>query len=120
MIEAPEFNVVLFALLLNFAWANQGTAKKPGTTVSVIDVASMRVSATIETGAGAHGVVVDRDGRHAVVTNTHADTVSAMISLDARSLPRYRSARAPTASAWRLDGGLRRAVRHPRGQQRAV
>ena len=56
--------------------ANQGTPKKPGTTVSVIDVASMKVAATIKTGAGAHGVVVDRDGRHAFVTNTYANTVS--------------------------------------------
>ena len=56
--------------------ANQGTPKKPGTTVSVIDVARMKVAATIETGAGAHGVVVDRDGRHAFVTNTYANTVS--------------------------------------------
>ena len=56
--------------------ANQGTPKKPGTTVSVIDVASMRVAATIEAGAGAHGVVVDRDGRLAFVTNTYANTVS--------------------------------------------
>jgi len=56
--------------------ANQGTSKMPGTTVSVIDLASMKVTATIETGAGAHGVVVDRDGRRAYVTNTYADTVS--------------------------------------------
>ena len=56
--------------------ANQGTPKKPGTTVSVIDVARMKVAATIKTGAGAHGVVVDRDGRYAFVTNTYANTVS--------------------------------------------
>ncbi len=56
--------------------ANQGTPKKPGTTVSVIDVASMKVVTTIKTGAGAHGVVIDRDGRHAFVTNTYANTVS--------------------------------------------
>ena len=56
--------------------ANQGTSKKPGTTVSLIEVASMKVAATIETGAGAHGVVVDRDGRYAFVTNTYANTVS--------------------------------------------
>lgn len=56
--------------------ANQGTPKKPGTTVSMIDVASMKVAATIETGAGSHGVVIDRDGRHAFVTNTYANTVS--------------------------------------------
>ena len=56
--------------------ANQGTPKQPGQTVSVIDLATMKVAATIETGAGAHGVVVDRDGRHAFVTNTYANTVS--------------------------------------------
>jgi YVTN family beta-propeller protein len=56
--------------------ANQGTAGKPGTTVSVIDVASMKVAGTIKTGAGAHGVVIDRDGRQAFVTNTYANTVS--------------------------------------------
>ena len=59
-----------------FLVANQGTPKKPGTTVSVIDVASMKVAATIKTGAGAHGVVVGHDGRHAFVTNTYANTVS--------------------------------------------
>ena len=56
--------------------ANQGTPKKPGTTVSVIDLAGLKVVATIKTGAGAHGVVVDRTGRHAFVTNTYANTVS--------------------------------------------
>ena len=56
--------------------ANQGTPKKPGTTVSVIDLAGFKVVATITTGAGAHGVVIDRDGRHAFVTNTYANTVS--------------------------------------------
>ncbi len=56
--------------------ANQGTPKKPGTTVSVIDLASMKVAATITTGAGAHGVVISRDGGQAFVSNTYADTVS--------------------------------------------
>ena len=56
--------------------ANQGTPEKPGTTVSVIDVARMKVAATIATGAGAHGVVIDRDGTRAFVTNTYANTVS--------------------------------------------
>ena len=30
------------------------------------------------TGAGAHGVVVDRDGRYAYVTNTYANSVSVL------------------------------------------
>jgi YVTN family beta-propeller protein len=56
--------------------ANQGTPAKPGSTVSMIDLASLKVVATVKTGAGAHGVVVDRDGRHAFVTNTYANSVS--------------------------------------------
>jgi YVTN family beta-propeller protein len=30
----------------------------------------------VETGAGAHGVVIDREGRYAYVTNSFADSVS--------------------------------------------
>ena len=56
--------------------ANQGTKKKPGKTVSFIDLRNFKVVATIETGLGAHGVVVDRAGRNAFVTNTAANTVS--------------------------------------------
>jgi YVTN family beta-propeller protein len=58
--------------------ANQGSRAKPGTTVSIIDIATDKVAATIETGRGAHGIVVDRDGRHAFVTNTYANTVSVL------------------------------------------
>ncbi len=65
--------------------ANQGTPKKPGSTVSVIDLATMKVAATIKTGAGAHGVVIDREGRHAFVTNTFANTVS-VIDIAARKV----------------------------------
>ncbi len=93
----PESRLVLVA--------NQGTPKKPGTTVSVIDVAGLKVAATIKTGAGAHGVVIDRDGRRAFVSNTYARTpCRSSTSPNARSSPRCRWARAPTASAWRRDG----------------
>ena len=56
--------------------ANQGTRAKPGSTVSMIDLGTFKTVATIKTGAGAHGVVVNRDGRRAYVTNTYANTVS--------------------------------------------
>ena len=56
--------------------ANQGTPKRPGKTVSFIDLQTFKVVATIEAGLGTHGVVVDRAGRHAFVTNTVANTVS--------------------------------------------
>lgn len=41
-----------------------------------IDVGTAKVSATIEVGQGAHGVVVSNDGALAYVTNTAEDTVS--------------------------------------------
>jgi YVTN family beta-propeller protein len=47
--------------------ANQGTRKKPGNTVSLIDLQTFNVTKTVVTGDGAHGVVVDRDGRFAYV-----------------------------------------------------
>lgn len=56
--------------------ANQGTRKKPGTTVSVIDLESFKTVKTIETGPGAHGVAIDREGRYAYVTNIYASSVS--------------------------------------------
>ena len=56
--------------------ANQGTRGKPGKTVSMIDLGSFKSVATIETGPGAHGVMIDREGRRAFVTKTYADTVS--------------------------------------------
>ncbi|MDP2368268.1 cytochrome D1 domain-containing protein [Rhodoferax sp.] len=58
--------------------ANQGTRSKPGKTVSVIDLESFKVVKTVETSAGAHGVVVDRDGRYAYITNTYANSVSVL------------------------------------------
>ena len=65
--------------------ANQGTREKPGKTVSIIDLGSFKSVATIETGAGAHGVVIEREGRLAFVTNTYADTVS-VIDIAQRSV----------------------------------
>ncbi len=56
--------------------ANQGTKKSPGTTVSVINLESFEVVKTVETGPGAHGVVVARDGRYVYVTNIYASSVS--------------------------------------------
>ena len=58
--------------------ANQGTPKKPGKTVSLIELESFKVTKTVVTGAGAHGVVVDREGRHAYVTNMYANSVSVL------------------------------------------
>ena len=56
--------------------ANQGSEGAPGTTVSVIDTKTFTVSATVETGQGAHGVVVDPSSRHAYITNIYGDDVA--------------------------------------------
>lgn len=58
--------------------ANQGTEKRPSTTVSIVDTASFKVVWTVETGRGAHGVVVDPSSRHAYVTNIYGGDVAVL------------------------------------------
>jgi len=55
--------------------ANQGTVERPSTTVSIIDTASFAVVDTVETGQGAHGLVIDPSSRHAYVTNIYGGDV---------------------------------------------
>jgi YVTN family beta-propeller protein len=61
--------------------ANQGDEQDPGTTVSLIDIASFTLTKDIETGEGAHGIVVEPSGRHAYVTNLYGNDV-AVLDLD--------------------------------------
>lgn len=56
--------------------ANQGTREVPGDTVSAIATEAMTSRATVTTGAGPHGVVIDAGGNWAWVTNNYADTVT--------------------------------------------
>lgn len=58
--------------------ANQGTRKKPGKTLSMIDLRSFKVIKTVDTGVGAHGVAIDREGRYAYITNTYAGSLSVL------------------------------------------
>jgi YVTN family beta-propeller protein len=53
-----------------------------GTTVSIVDTASFSVVNTVETGLGAHGVVIDPSSRHAYITNIYADNVSVIDLLE--------------------------------------
>jgi DNA-binding beta-propeller fold protein YncE len=53
--------------------------------VSVIDLESFNVVTTIQPGTGEHGAVVDRDGRHACLSNIYANSVSA-IDVEQRKL----------------------------------
>jgi YVTN family beta-propeller protein len=63
--------------------ANQGTAARPGRTLSVVDTASFAQVAAIVTGRGAHGVVVDPTSTRAYVTNVYSGDV-AVVDLGAR------------------------------------
>ena len=56
--------------------ANQGTKENPSNTISKIDMKTKQIIATIETGKGAHGVVVSPDNKTVYVTNMFDNTVS--------------------------------------------
>lgn len=58
--------------------ANQGTKDQPSRTVSIIDTATFTAVGTVETGAGAHGVVIDPTSQDAYITNTFENTVSVL------------------------------------------
>lgn len=61
--------------------ANQGDEQDPGTTVSLIDLVSFTLAGEVETGEGAHGIVVDPSGEHAYITNLYGNDV-AVLDLD--------------------------------------
>lgn len=80
--------------------ANEGTRAAPGTTASVIDLAAGSVVATVETGRGAHGVVVCGNGTRAFVTNLYDDTL-AEIDVATRTVKRrLRVGRTPNGVTW--------------------
>ena len=62
--------------------ANQGTEEAPGTTLSIVDAATLSAVATVETGQGAHGVVVEPSGRYAYVTNLYGDDLAVVDLVD--------------------------------------
>lgn len=65
--------------------ANQGDEQEPGTTVSFIDLDTFTVATEVETGQGAHGIVVDPSGTHAYVTNLYSNDV-AVLDLETRTV----------------------------------
>lgn len=75
--------------------ANQGSRRKPGRTVSVIDLDGFKVVKTVATDPGAHGVAIDPAGRHAFVTNIYADTVSVLDLRDLKVIANVRVGKGP-------------------------
>lgn len=83
--------------------ANQGTEKKPDNTVSVIDVGANRVIATVTTGKGAHGVVVDGGGRFAFVSNIADNSVSAIDTTTQKVARGFKVGAGPNGITFRGD-----------------
>ena len=83
--------------------ANQGTEKDWDDKVSVIDIASGKVKATVTTGAGAHGVVVDASGATAFVTNIDAGTVSAIDTTSQQVTATFKVGAGPNGITYRRD-----------------
>src|SRR3972149_5435589 len=75
--------------------ANQGTKQKPGKTVSVINLPDAKVVKTVQTGPGAHGVVVDREGRYAYVSNIYENSVSVLDVKSAKVVANVRVGEGP-------------------------
>ncbi|MEW5990395.1 MAG: hypothetical protein AB1736_03495 [Chloroflexota bacterium] len=65
--------------------ANQGTEDNPSTTVSIIDTQTFAVVGTVETGKGAHGVVIDPGSRYAFISNIYGNDV-AVLDIAARKV----------------------------------
>ena len=91
---------------------NEGSEKSPRTTVSVIDLASGKVIATVKTGRGAQGIAIGSDGRYAFVTNIYEATVSVIEIGSMKVVEQWRPGKRRTASAFRPEpsGSVARAI----------
>ena len=83
--------------------ANQGSEKAWDDKVSVIDLASRKVTTTVTTGPGAHGVVVDSSGKTAFVTNIEAGTVSAIDTTSQRVTATFKVGAGPNGITYRRN-----------------
>lgn len=75
-VSAPPVQLYLTPDEATVISADQGTREAPGHAASLIDTATMTVRATVATGAGPHGVVIDSAGTRAWITNSYDNTVS--------------------------------------------
>jgi YVTN family beta-propeller protein len=83
--------------------ANQGSTKTPDDKVSIIDLASRKVTTTVTTGLGAHGVVVEDSGQTAFVTNIDAGTVSAIDTASQRVTSTFSVGAGPNGITYRRN-----------------
>jgi len=81
--------------------ANQGTEKTPSNTVTKIDIATMKVVATIETGKGSHGVVTSQDNKIVYVTNMYDNTVSVIDNTTNKVIATVKVSKTPNGISYR-------------------
>lgn len=74
---------------------NQGTAGRPGTTVSFVSTAAFRETARVRAGLGPHGVAVDPGGRRAYVTNLYSHDLSVIDLAELRTVATVETGRSP-------------------------
>ena len=80
--------------------ANQGSESAPDNRVSVVEVATSSVIATIETGTAAHGVDVSPDGKQAFVTNIGDATVAVIDIASLKVIATYKVGDGPNGIAY--------------------
>lgn len=81
--------------------------RPPSNKLFELDVSAARVTATIEVGQGAHGVVVSDDGSTAFVTNVADDTVSIVDTASRRAVATVAVGDAPNGiTHWHVLGGM--------------
>jgi YVTN family beta-propeller protein len=80
--------------------ANQGSDSAPDNRVSVVEVATSSVIATIETGTAAHGVDVSADGKQAFVTNIGDATVAVIDIASLKVIATYEVGDGPNGIAY--------------------
>ena len=82
--------------------------RPPSNKLYELDLARGLVSATIEVGLGAHGVVVDERGERVFVTNMAAHTVSVVEVSGRRTIATLPVGQGPSGIAeWHVSGGMR-------------
>ena len=80
---------------------NHGTRDTPRGRVTVVDLATLTVSGTVDVGLGAHGIALGDDGRFAYVTNAHASSLSVIDVTKRKVIANVPTGRGPNGVAVR-------------------
>jgi YVTN family beta-propeller protein len=83
--------------------ANQGSARNPSDTVSIVDVTTAKVVAAVKTGQGAHGVASSSDGAYVFVTNIESATLSVIEIATQKVVATYQVGAGPNGVTFLAD-----------------